>query len=442
SFFDLLYLFVFMLILDVRYLLPTKWIFKDVKNKFSDIDKLLDQGGVTDDVLLSRLEAMKQLQELNSSVNCIYHNRKRYATLQLWVLWIEGVIGGGRLSIPFKDEFRIHCEDRFNDPARFQLTKKRIRKSRFVSGYVEEGEQFSRWDYLVDVLNAFWVWVPMLAGFSDSQRQSKFGWLKLLFVDGSLYFGCFSFHRVTDLIDALTISHLFYADDADFYWQKCLKRYLKVRGRYWKKHSLSILYAVLDIVILSNSIESGLVIEWRQGLHVTEDFVVVEFLGGVAIFHRMQYMARLVFNLGVVLLRNLKVILEGVFYVIVVEDYSLLVKGGEGAPRILQLLQIAAIILRKKDLIKKWQMGACCLTFYTGTQFNPNILIIANCLVILAGNKRLYNVTIPTVRKESFGLRYNSEKVDKEATKCSEEVTPGEDTSSPDIGYFGISVAF
>ncbi|GJT19453.1 hypothetical protein Tco_0878159 [Tanacetum coccineum] len=43
---------------------------RDVKNKLSDIDKLLDQGGVTDDVLLSRMEAMKQLQELNSSVNC------------------------------------------------------------------------------------------------------------------------------------------------------------------------------------------------------------------------------------------------------------------------------------------------------------------------------------------------------------------------------------
>ncbi|GKE28350.1 hypothetical protein Tco_1443734 [Tanacetum coccineum] len=43
---------------------------RDVKNKLRDIDKLLDQGGVTDDVLLSRMEAMKQLQELNSSVNC------------------------------------------------------------------------------------------------------------------------------------------------------------------------------------------------------------------------------------------------------------------------------------------------------------------------------------------------------------------------------------
>nr|GEZ32547.1 RNA-directed DNA polymerase, eukaryota [Tanacetum cinerariifolium] len=43
---------------------------RDVKNKLIDIDKLLDKGGVTDDVLLSRMESMKQLQELNSSDNC------------------------------------------------------------------------------------------------------------------------------------------------------------------------------------------------------------------------------------------------------------------------------------------------------------------------------------------------------------------------------------
>ncbi|GKF04333.1 hypothetical protein Tco_0035001 [Tanacetum coccineum] len=78
---------------------------------FSDIDKLLDQGGVTDDVLLSRMEAMIQLQELNSSVNCdfvqkakvrwaiegdenskFFHgiiNRKR-ANLSVKVIMIEG----------------------------------------------------------------------------------------------------------------------------------------------------------------------------------------------------------------------------------------------------------------------------------------------------------------------------------------------------------------
>ncbi|GKD71208.1 hypothetical protein Tco_1325298 [Tanacetum coccineum] len=46
------------------------FILVDSNGMISDIDKLLDQGGVTDDVLLSRMEDMKQLQELNSSVNC------------------------------------------------------------------------------------------------------------------------------------------------------------------------------------------------------------------------------------------------------------------------------------------------------------------------------------------------------------------------------------
>nr|GEY56841.1 RNA-directed DNA polymerase, eukaryota [Tanacetum cinerariifolium] len=108
---------------------------RDVKNKLSDIDKLLDKGGVTDDVLLSRMEAMTQLQELNSSDNCdfvqkakvrwaiegdenskFFHgiiNRKR-ANLS-----VKGVMSEGEWvddPIWVKDEFRNHFADRFNDP--------------------------------------------------------------------------------------------------------------------------------------------------------------------------------------------------------------------------------------------------------------------------------------------------------------------------------------
>ncbi|GJZ47628.1 RNA-directed DNA polymerase, eukaryota [Tanacetum coccineum] len=108
---------------------------RDVKNKLSDIDKLLDQGGVTDDVLLSRMEAMKQLQELNSSVNCdfvqkakvrwaiegdenskFFHgiiNRKR-ANLSVKGIMIEGEWVDDPIRV--KDEFRNHFADRFNDP--------------------------------------------------------------------------------------------------------------------------------------------------------------------------------------------------------------------------------------------------------------------------------------------------------------------------------------
>ncbi|GJX28303.1 RNA-directed DNA polymerase, eukaryota [Tanacetum coccineum] len=81
---------------------------RDVKNKLSDIDKLLDQGGVTDDVLLSRMEAMKQLQELNSSVNCDFVQKAKVR----WAIegeWVDD-------PIRVKDEFRNHFADRFNDP--------------------------------------------------------------------------------------------------------------------------------------------------------------------------------------------------------------------------------------------------------------------------------------------------------------------------------------
>nr|GEX54224.1 RNA-directed DNA polymerase, eukaryota [Tanacetum cinerariifolium] len=42
---------------------------RDVTDKLRDIDKLLDQGEVTDDILLSRLDLMKQLHDLKSSDN-------------------------------------------------------------------------------------------------------------------------------------------------------------------------------------------------------------------------------------------------------------------------------------------------------------------------------------------------------------------------------------
>nr|GFA21316.1 RNA-directed DNA polymerase, eukaryota [Tanacetum cinerariifolium] len=40
---------------------------KDLQKKLLDINKILDQGGVTDDVLFTRMEMMKQLHDLNSS---------------------------------------------------------------------------------------------------------------------------------------------------------------------------------------------------------------------------------------------------------------------------------------------------------------------------------------------------------------------------------------
>nr|GFC28225.1 RNA-directed DNA polymerase, eukaryota [Tanacetum cinerariifolium] len=39
---------------------------KEIKSKLSDIDKLLDQGGVNDEILLSRMDLLKQMQDIKS----------------------------------------------------------------------------------------------------------------------------------------------------------------------------------------------------------------------------------------------------------------------------------------------------------------------------------------------------------------------------------------
>nr|GFA26132.1 RNA-directed DNA polymerase, eukaryota [Tanacetum cinerariifolium] len=108
---------------------------KDLKSKLSDIDKMLDQGGVTDDILLSRMEVLKQLHDVQSSNNRdimqkvkirwaiegdenskYFHaiiNKKRVN------LSVKGVmVDGDWIDDPdlVKQEFRSHSADRFQDP--------------------------------------------------------------------------------------------------------------------------------------------------------------------------------------------------------------------------------------------------------------------------------------------------------------------------------------
>nr|GFC39998.1 hypothetical protein [Tanacetum cinerariifolium] len=72
---------------------------KDLKSKLSDIDKMLDQGGVTNDILLSRMEVLKQLHDVQSSNN-------------------RAMVDGDWIDDPdlIKQEFRSHFTDRFQDP--------------------------------------------------------------------------------------------------------------------------------------------------------------------------------------------------------------------------------------------------------------------------------------------------------------------------------------
>ncbi|GJS30284.1 hypothetical protein Tco_0490904 [Tanacetum coccineum] len=108
---------------------------KDLKSKLCDIDKVLDQGGVTDDILLSRLEVLKQLHDVQSSNNRdimqkakirwaiegdenskYFHaiiNKKR-ANLSVKGIMVDGdwIVE----PILVKQEFRSHFTDRFQDP--------------------------------------------------------------------------------------------------------------------------------------------------------------------------------------------------------------------------------------------------------------------------------------------------------------------------------------
>nr|GEZ16607.1 RNA-directed DNA polymerase, eukaryota [Tanacetum cinerariifolium]GEZ18937.1 RNA-directed DNA polymerase, eukaryota [Tanacetum cinerariifolium] len=107
----------------------------DLKSKLSDINKELDQGGVNDDLLLSRMDAMKQLQDVKSSKTNYFMQKAKVR----WAIegdenykFFHGIINRkrGNLSVKgimvdgewvdepsrVKDEFRIHFAARFQDP--------------------------------------------------------------------------------------------------------------------------------------------------------------------------------------------------------------------------------------------------------------------------------------------------------------------------------------
>nr|GFA34502.1 RNA-directed DNA polymerase, eukaryota [Tanacetum cinerariifolium] len=81
---------------------------KDLKSKLSDIDKMLDQGRVTDDILLSRIEVLKQLHDVQSSNNRDIMQKAK----------IRVMVDGDWIDDPdlVKQEFQSHFADRFQDP--------------------------------------------------------------------------------------------------------------------------------------------------------------------------------------------------------------------------------------------------------------------------------------------------------------------------------------
>nr|GEY12708.1 RNA-directed DNA polymerase, eukaryota [Tanacetum cinerariifolium] len=78
----------------------------DLRSKMCDIDKVLDQGGVNDDILLSRLDVLKNLHDIKSSD----------ARVMIDGEWVDD-------PCCVKEEFRLHFANRFRPPAdnRFKL---------------------------------------------------------------------------------------------------------------------------------------------------------------------------------------------------------------------------------------------------------------------------------------------------------------------------------
>ncbi|GKA93469.1 RNA-directed DNA polymerase, eukaryota [Tanacetum coccineum] len=108
---------------------------RELKSNLSDIDKKLDQGDINEDLLLSRMAAMKQLQEIKSSESRDYLQK---AKIQ-WAIegdenskFFHGIINRKRANLSvkgilvegdwvdepsrIKDEFRNHFATRFQDP--------------------------------------------------------------------------------------------------------------------------------------------------------------------------------------------------------------------------------------------------------------------------------------------------------------------------------------
>ncbi|GKE25614.1 hypothetical protein Tco_1440998, partial [Tanacetum coccineum] len=107
----------------------------DLKAKLCDIDKELDQGGVSDDILLSRMEIMKQLHDIQSSKHrdLIQKAKIRWAiegdenskyfhaiiNKKRINLSVKGIMVDGDWIVDpslVKQEFRCHFAERFLDP--------------------------------------------------------------------------------------------------------------------------------------------------------------------------------------------------------------------------------------------------------------------------------------------------------------------------------------
>nr|GEU40308.1 putative ribonuclease H-like domain-containing protein [Tanacetum cinerariifolium] len=108
---------------------------KEVKLKLWDSDKSLDQGDVSDDLLVSRMEYMQQLYDIQSTTSCEFMQKAKVQ----WAVegdenskFFHGIVNKKRSTLAVKgvmidrewvdepgkvkEEFRAHFDTRFSDP--------------------------------------------------------------------------------------------------------------------------------------------------------------------------------------------------------------------------------------------------------------------------------------------------------------------------------------
>nr|GEV46715.1 RNA-directed DNA polymerase, eukaryota [Tanacetum cinerariifolium] len=260
----------------------------ELRSKLSDIDKVLDQGGVTDDILLSRLDLMKQLQDIKSSdgrdylqkakinlIGSLYKVVAKVLATRLSSIIPALILGVQTAFLPNRqildgpfiiNELLSWCKHKKQQAMMFKID--------FAKAY-----DSIRWDYLDDVLRAFGFgskWCSWISGCLHSG-------MALVLLNGSptseFQFQCglkqrdplalhLSFSRAVDegifkgiqIGSSFNISHLFYADDAIFIGE-------------WSTANLSGITRILYCFSLLSGLKINLIKSQILGIGISNDIV-------------------------------------------------------------------------------------------------------------------------------------------------------------------------